>query len=382
MQRTPIWPDLTVLQLGDRTACAFAAKLLAELGANCILVESPDPPRAADERSSRFTSMHWGMRSLALDYATPGGLDRLAALAPAVDVLIREPLPAPLEEEWRARRGEAGRLIELVLSPFGEDGPYAGFVADSGAILALSGNTYTNGDPAREPLTTQRDVTEHFAGLEGFASILAALHRRARTDEGDRIELSLLETALAFDEYNLLLAAATEVVRRRFHSRLVFGYPSDVFPCRDGYVVIMAGQPHHMEGIALLIERPDLIETPLVVDGNYRALHWRELEALLLPWLAERTRQQVVEQAQELRVPISPVLGMADLLDHPHVIHRATIRRERDAAGEVALVAPPFRLDSHAPSQGPAPARGEHSDEVLTQLSTSRVLKKRRSGGS
>lgn len=380
----PPWEQLTVVQVGDETAAAFAGRLFAELGCRVILVERPGERAereegspesgAASGRSSTFTYLNWAKQGVMLDYGRAEGAALLARLARRADVLIRPPLPGAMEEHWQGLDIEAARdagLIELVISPFGEPGPDAGpyadperpWRADAGAALALAGILYTTGDPAKPPLLSQPEIAAHATAAEALMSVLAALHWRMRTGRGSHIDLSMHDAAVAFDEYNLVLPPTVGVVRQRFYSRIIQGYPSDIFQCRDGWLVVLGSFNFHE--MSLLIGRPDLLDDPLFADRNYRTAHWPELQALLTPWFLEHDRDEIVARAQELRLMISPVIRVGELAEHPHVRAREAVRNEHDALGDVALVAPPFRLGSWRPRHEPAPDEGEHTVQIL-----------------
>ena len=383
----PPWEQITVVQVGDETAAAFACRLFVELGCRVILVERPgeraaleagSPESGAESgRSSTFIYLNWAKLGVTLDYRRPEGVDLLARLAGSADVLIRPVLSEAMEERWAGLGIDGARergLVELVVSPFGEPGPEAGpyadpdrpWRADSGAALALSGMLYTTGDPAKPPLLTQPEIAAHATAAEAVMSVLAALHWRMRTGEGSRIDLSMHDAAVAFDEYNLVLPPTVGVVRQRFYSRIIQGYPSDIFRCRDGWLVVL-GSVNFRE-MSLLIDRPDLLDDPLFADRNYRTEHWRELQALIAPWFLEHDRDEIVTRAQELRLMISPVMHVGELADHPHVRSREAVRREQDPLGEVRLVAPPFRLGSWRARHEPAPLEGEHTVQILTAI--------------
>ena len=370
-QATSPWSELRVVQAGGSAACGLAAKLLVDLGADCLLLEPPGDPEAGAvaeaEAKAERTFLHWAKRSVSWDASSEGALELLLELAQSSDLLIHDGLSEPLRTEWRASREErAPGLIELVITPFGESGPYAAFQGDSGAIQALVGLAYTNGDPDREPLITQPNVAEYVAGAQGLAAVLAALTRRRDGGEGCTIDLSMLESALMCDEYNLILPAALGVVRKRYYSRVILGYPSDVFDCSDGYLIMLGGGRY--DELPLLIERPDLIGEPMFADPLQRAERWREIEALLVPWCRARPRDEIIERAQALRIRAASVLGISELVEHPHVRHRGSILHAEDGDGPVALPVPPFRLRSYRPRSAPAPQPGEHTDEVRASL--------------
>ena len=377
----PPWKDLFVVQIGDSIACAYSAKLLVELGAECVLIESPsdpDPVRTEGveegwsdaEAGPLFTYLNWSKQSITCDYSRPDGIDVLNGICSSADIVVRGEMPADAEAYWQATADARPKsLIELVITPFGTTGPYVGYKADSAAILALCGVTYTDGDPDREPLTIQPDIAEYFVGADGFASVLAGLHWRQQTGEGTHVELAMYDSVLKFDECNLLFPQTVGTVRKRFYSRRPDIYTPDMFECRDGYVTFVVRG--NGQDTALLIERPDLIDTPLFTDPMYRLRHWDELDALMSPWLKSHDRDEIVTRAQQLRINAAPIFGVEDLTSSEHVHERAGIRLARDVWGrEVALVAPPFRLASHDPPGRPAPRRGDHTHKWLQSGST------------
>ena len=377
MESSP-WRELLVVQVGDSIACSFAAKLMVDLGCECVLVELPTIPGGLRSQgptddgvdldlSPIFTYLNWSKKSVTCDYARREGLDLLHKICESADVLIRQEFEEELEDHWREQaRALPSILIELKISPFA-DGPYSGYRADGSAILSLMGLTYTDGDPDREPLALQPDLCEYFVGLDAFGSILAALYPRAQTGEGCRIELSMLDSALKLDEYNLIFPQAMGLARKRFYSGGIQAHVGGAYECQDGYVI--GGISRVGSDLALLIERPDLIDDPLFIDPEYRMQHWEDLDRLLKDWMKTRTREEAVSRAQELRIPIAPLLGVAELLENEHVRDRDAVRWVADGTGaEIPLIAPPFRLQSYRPRPDPAPRLGEHSRGRLEPL--------------
>ena len=156
---------------------------------------------------------------------------------------------------------------------------------------------------------------------------------------------------------------ADHLVRRRYYSRQVFDFPSDVIPCRDGYVVTTGSE---FPRFALLVEQPGLEESPLA-NSHYRVEHWRELVDLTWPWFAGRSRDEVLREAQDLRVALTPVLSIEELVKSPHLAARGAVRWAADGTGcEVPLFGPAFRTELARPGARPCPHRGEHTDEIRT----------------
>ncbi len=158
-------------------------------------------------------------------------------------------------------------------------------------------------------------------------------------------------------------------IRRRFYSRHLFAYPMEVYPCRDGHIVVVAGTQGFPINMALLIEQPELASNPLFMNPWLRAIQWREFEALLLPWLKEHDWEGILTRAQELRLPFAPVLGPDTLLDNEHLRERGFFEEiEHPEAGKLAHTGPPFRMSETPLETGPAPLLGEHTQDVLLDL--------------
>ena len=390
MEPSP-WRELLVVQVGDSIACSFAAKLMVDLGCECVLVELPAPSGRLNRQgtvdddidpglSASFTYLNWSKKSVTCDYARPEGIDLLRKICASADVLIRQEFDEELEEYWEGQaHALPSSLIELKISAFGE-GPYAGYRADGTAILSLMGLTYTDGDPDREPLAVRPDLCEYFVGLDAFDSILAALYPRTRTGEGCRIELSMLDSALKLDEYNLIFPQSMGLARKRYYSRGIQGVGPEVLECQDGYVV--GGINRLGSDLALLIERPDLIDDPLFIDPEYRMHHWDELNRLIEDWMRTHSREEASTRAQELRIPIAPLFRVAELLENEHVRDRGSVRWVADGTGtKIPLVGPLFRLGSYVPRSEPAPRPGEHTREWFEPLIGGQVLDEARRGG-
>jgi crotonobetainyl-CoA:carnitine CoA-transferase CaiB-like acyl-CoA transferase len=363
------WSDLFIVQLGDSVATSFTTKHFVELGAICVLVEHPNAPTPStsqgEVRESMSSSLNLGKKSVACDYASPEGLNTLRDLCKRADIVVRTPFDSDdVEDIWRSSKDELGDLIELVISPFGLTGPFRGYSGDSGTALAYGGVTYTSGDPDREPLTPPNEFAEFMAGAHGVVALLAALTRRARFGGGDFIDLSVLDSVVMGDEYNFSIVEANDLVRKRYYSRQLLDYPSDVFKCKDGYVALTGAD---FARLALLIERPDL-EDSQFRSPHFRTQNWQELAALIEPFFEGRTVDTIVESAQSLRIPLAPVLFVSEMEDHPHLKARQAIVSKDHGARRALMVAPALQVREATIPDDPAPIPGEHDSKFLHQL--------------
>lgn len=387
--------DLRVVDLSQGVAGPYCSKLLADYGAEVIKIEPPggdvsrrlgpfpgDLPHPG--KSGLFLHLNTNKKSVTLDVATTSGVVVLKKLLAKVDVLV-ESYPPGRMDEWgigyEQLRGEFPQLIYASISSFGQTGPYRDYAANSLVAMAMSSIMYNTGEPDREPLVTGCEPAGYFAGLQAFAGILAALACRERNGGGEHVDVSLVESAAAADEYNAGMYAYGGVIRRRFYSRHVFGYPMDIMPSQDGYVVVIPGaqgfpRPLTEEGVSpmsLLLEDVELDQNPLFQGMQERYIRWRELDELLLPWLTTHSSRQIVETAQELRMPFALVPTTADLLEDRHLAERGFfVEIEHPEAGKLRHTGPPFRMSETPSRSGPAPALGQDNEAVLEEAGYNR----------
>lgn len=380
--------DLRVVDLSQGVAGPYCTKLLADFGAEVIKIEPPGgdvsrrlgpfPGDLPDpEKSGLFLHLNTNKKSVSLDVGTASGVVILKKLLPKVDVLVESEAPGRMAE-WgighEQLRDDFPQLVYASISAFGQTGPYRDYAANSLVAMAMSSIMYNSGDPDREPLTTGAEPAGYFAGLQAFVGILAALAHRRRSGHGQHVDVSLVESVAAAEEYNAAMYAYLGTIRRRYYSRHVFGYPMDILPSQDGYVAVIPGSqgfPRRIaqEGVSsmsLLLENIELDEHPLFLEMQQRYVRWRELDELLLPWLTTHPSQQIVETAQELRMPFALVPTVEDLLKDTHLAERGFFAEiEHAKAGELRHTGPPFRMSETPCQSGPAPTLGQDNEAVL-----------------
>jgi crotonobetainyl-CoA:carnitine CoA-transferase CaiB-like acyl-CoA transferase len=383
--------DLHVVDLTQGVAGPYCAKLLADCGAEVIKIEPPGGdvsrrlgPFPADlphpEKSGLFLHLNANKKSVTLDVSTASGVVILKKLLARADVLVESHAPGRMDE-WGAGyeqlRGDFPQLVYASITSFGQTGPYRDYRANSLVAMAMSSIMYATGEPDREPLATGCEPADYFAGLQAFVGILAALAYRQRNGGGQHVDISLVESVAAADEYNAAMYAYQGAIRRRYYSRHVFGYPMDILPSQDGYVVVIPGAqgfpvPLLEQGaspMSLLLEDLELDQNPLFHTFQERWVRWRELDELILPWLTTHPSRQIVETAQELRMPFALVPTAADLLEDEHLAERAFFV-EIEHPGDVKLRHPgaPLRMSETPLRSGPAPTLGQDNEAVLGEV--------------
>ena len=389
--------DLRVIDLSQGIAGPYCAKLLADCGAEVIKVEPPEGDYARrlgpfpddvphHDKGGLFVHLNGNKKGVTLDIETESGRVVLRKLLARADILIESHPPALLASiglGYDDLKGELPGLIYCSVTPFGQTGPYSGFRGNSLACMALSGLMYVTGDPDKEPLCTGGEPAEHFAGVTAWVAAMAAAEQRdGRDGGGQHIDVSMLEALGAADEYNTALYASMGAIRRRFYSRHLFAYPSDIFPCRDGHIVVVGGANGFPLGVAILLEQPELESDQLFINFWTRAIQWQRFDETLRPYLLEHGWEDLLTRAQELRMPFGPVLGPRLLLENGHLKERGFFTKvEQPELGALRLAGAPFRMSETPLRSGPAPALGEHTHDVLQELGyeaeDARILRER-----
>jgi len=198
-------------------------------------------------------------------------------------------------------------------------------------------------------------------------AILAALEHRVAHGGGQHIDVSMLESLGCADEYNTTMYAYLGAIRRRFYSRhAIPTYPSEIFPCRDGSIVVIGGATGFPLMMAILIEQPELENNPLFQNLWLRFMQWEKFEEILRPYLAEHDWEDLLNRAQELRIPFAAVLDAKMLLENEHLRARGFFEEvEHPELGRVPVGVHPFKMSETPLRVGRSPLLGEHTQEVL-----------------
>ncbi|MEK7247986.1 MAG: CoA transferase, partial [Chloroflexota bacterium] len=370
-----------VVDLSQGIAGPYCTKLLADLGAEVIKIEPPAgdytrrlgpfPGDVPDpEKSGLFIHLNGGKKSVVIDIDTDGGRAALGTLLATADVLVESEMPgrmAELDLHYNDLRDAYPNLIYCSLTPFGQTGPYSKFKGNSIAAMALSGLMYITGDPDKAPLCTGGEPADYFGALHAWVAILAALENRSSTSAGQHIDVSCLEALGCADEYNTPMYSYLGAIRKRFHSRHhIPTYPSEIFPCRDGHIVVIGGANGFPLMMAILLEQPELENNPLFQNLWLRTIQWQEFEQILRPYLAEHDSEDLLMRAQELRIPFAAVLDPKTLLTNEHLRERAFFAEiDQPGVGKLPIATHVFKMSETPLRAAPAPALGAQTAEVL-----------------
>lgn len=374
--------DILAVEVGSGVGVAYCGRLLADQGARVLLVEprhgSPlrrEGPFPSDhphpEKSGIFLYLMAGKESITLNLDTATGRSLFLRLLERADVLIDDFPPGVWERMGLAPTAlerTFPRLVHLSMTWFGYNGPYAPYQGCDLVAYAVSGYAYMTGDPDKPPLKAGGRQTEYQAGVNGAVAVLAALLGRDRTGHGRWIDLSAIEaTAHTFDGVTVFHMAQRGVLPLRNGTRLIqrdphTAYPSTLIPVQGGWVHAH-WSPQNPEGLALLANNPRLADPEVLATPMG---HADEIDALLREGLKERTPQEVMEQAQELRIPFTTVQDVAQVLEDPQNQAMGFFPEvEHPVAGRWRIPASPIHWGDAPYTPRRAPLLGEHNRQVF-----------------
>jgi len=376
---------LRVLDLTEEVSGPYCTKLLAGLGADVLKVEPPggergrragpfpgDIPNA--EQSGRFLHLNTGKRSITLNVACASGRRLLDRLLADVDVLVLDGPPRRLSERGldpaSIHRTHPGVIITAI-SPFGRSGPYRDFAGGELVLYALGGYLILTGEREQPPIKAYGRQMEYQAGLQAAVGTLvaprAAHAKNAPADVAPVVDVAGYEAAIFVLGGPAQVYAVQGEDLQRNGTRLIglgdhHPYPSTLRPCLGGYVHAHSNN-RHWDLISILMDEPRLT-APHLLEAPTR--HADEIDALMDPWLADKDKFEVVQRAQELRVPFTEVMTPSEVLAERHYEERGFwAMLEHPVAGSLRQPGPPVRMSATPWETRRAPLLGEHNAEVF-----------------
>jgi crotonobetainyl-CoA:carnitine CoA-transferase CaiB-like acyl-CoA transferase len=379
---------LRVVELARILAGPWIGQTLADLGADVIKVESPEGddtrrfgppfvrgPNGEDLGAAYFHSCNRGKRSVVADFATEEGQRTVRLLAARSDVLIENFKVGCLAKfglDYASLRAVNPRLIYCSVTGFGQTGPYAKLAGYDFIIQGMSGVMDLTGEADGPPEKIGVAFADIFTGVYGTTAVLAALHHRDKTGEGQHIDMALLDSmvgVLANQGMNYLVSGRVPRRMGNAHPNIV---PYQVFGLSDGEVIIAVGNDSQFERLCNYLGQPALAADPAFATNAVRVAHREELIARLSTMLAPRRRSEVLAAMEERGIPAGPINDLAEVFADPQVRHRA-MASELEAPfaerGAIPTIRTPIRFaELGLKIDRPAPRLGEHDAEVRKEI--------------
>ena len=259
-------------------------------------------------------------------------------------------------------------LVMTSISNFGQTGPYRDYTAREINLYALGGLMYITGDPGREPFQMGVRLAQYGAGQNGFVGTMCALWHRDGTGLGQHVDVAISEYLSTILENALSQYSYTGSNFRRTGNRGYGRAAWGPYPCKDGYVGVIAGPDHKLPEVAELMQIGALTD-PKFDDREGRGANADELDALMLPWLMEHGKREIFEMAQEMGLAFAYIASPEDILGWEQLREREYFARVfHPVAGELEYPSGPYQPQGIKWQLGPAPTLGQHNHEVYGEL--------------
>jgi len=369
--------NITVVTLEHAIAAPFATRQLADLGARVIKVERPgvgDFARGYDERvrglASHFVWTNRSKESLTLD-VKHGEAQKilLRLIVEEADVVVQNLAPgaaARLGLSYEALSALKPGIIVCDISGYGSDGPYRDKKAYDLLIQSEAGFVSVTGTP-ETPSKAGPSIADIAAGMYAYTNILAALMHRQQTGEGQRIDVSMLESLTEWMSYPLYYAFDGAAPPPRTGASHATIYPYGPFPAGDGKTVMLGLQNEREWKIFCekLLLQPELATDERFSGNARRSAARAELSALIVQAFSGFTAEQVSSRLEQAGIANAQVNTMAEVWAHPQLQARDRWREVDTAAGWIPALLPPGSWQHGAPRMDAVPALGQHTDAIL-----------------
>jgi formyl-CoA transferase len=373
--------QLKVIEMGQLIAGPFAAKTLADFGADVIKIE---PPKVGDAlRKWRLlkdgTSIWWQVqsrnkRSLSLDLKQVEAQDIVRALIAEADILIENFRPGTLEgwgldPEYLLELNP--KLIVLRISGYGQTGPYRDKPGFGVVAEAMGGLRHLSAEPGRIPVRVGVSIGDTLASLHGVIGILLALQERHQSGKGQVIDIALYEAVFNCMESLLPEYSAFGEIRQAGGSALPGIAPSNAYLCSDGGYVLIAGNGDSIfKRLMGMIGRNDLANDPALENNDGRVARVAELDQAIGEWANTMTTDQALQLLDAVAVPAGKIYTIADIANDPHYKARGNIESIQMRDGTVIDVPGVIPKLSRTPGsiKTLAPDIGENTDAILRDM--------------
>jgi formyl-CoA transferase len=364
---------LRVLELGSLVAGPFCGKTFADFGAEVVKIEPPgegDPLRKW-RRMRNGTSLWWqvqsrGKQSVTCDLRRPEGQEIVRRLARRAHIVVENFRAGALEKwnlGWEVFSRDNPTLVLVRISGYGQTGPYRERPGFAAIAEGMAGFRYVTGFPDRPPVRPNLSIGDTIASLHGVIGALMALH----SGKGQVVDVALYEAMFNCMESLIADYDGDGYVRERTGSTLPGIAPSNLYPCREGYVLIAGNADSLYDRLMTAIGRADLRDDPALARNDGRAAQMERIDEAICAWTRTRTLDEVLNIMEKAQVPAGRIYSAADIAADPHFAARGMIEQVIAGDGEPLKVPGIVPKLSATPGaiRSPAPKLGEHTDEVL-----------------
>jgi CoA:oxalate CoA-transferase len=356
--------------------------VLCDLGAEVIKVERPpygDVSRTTGPYqngwSAYFFSINRGKRSMSIDMRSESGRELFIELAAKADVVMENFTPGTMGRlgiGYDVLSARNPRLVFASTSGFGQTGPYRERPALDVIVQGMGGVMSITGEPGGRPVRPGASYGDIVAGLYTAIGILAALHERERSGQGQAIDISMLDCQVSVLENAIVRLAVTGKEPGPLGTRHPSATPFQAFPSADGYVVVALafGDENQWHLLLSLLGLPELIDDERFSTGPRRTANHAELEPLLNSGFVTRTTDEWLTELMAVGIPCGPLNTISQVMQDPQIAHRQMVREvTHHIAGTLPIANSPIRMSrSESGIKGPPPDFGVDGPDVVRTL--------------
>lgn len=372
--------DIKVLDLSRVLAGPFCTMILGDLGAEVWKVESPTNgdetrrwgPPFQNGVSAYFLTANRNKKSITVDLKTEEGIQLIKNLVKKADVVINNFKTGTMEKlgiGYETLNEINPRIIYCSITGFGETGPYKDMPGYDFIIQAMSGLMSITGDEKSGPQKLGIAITDVLTGLYATIGIQAALLERTRSGKGQKLDISLYDSAVsALINIGSNYLMSGEIPKRlgNHHANIV---PYQTFKTKDGEIVIAVGNDNQFKALCDILEKPELAEDERFLTNPVRVKNREQLIPLLQNLFRKKPSTYWQEKCNENNIPCGPIQNLKQVVNDPQLDARGMfIDMEHPTAGPVKMIASPLKLSRTPVSyRFPPPDHGEHNPEIQTK---------------
>ncbi|MER8370351.1 CoA transferase [Mesorhizobium sp. M0991] len=386
----PPLKGIRVIELARILAGPWAGQLLADLGADVIKVESPDggddtrkwgPPFVIGHDGENLSAAYYhscnrGKRSIAIDFSTLEGAERVRRLVATSDVLIENFKVGGLKKyglDYDGLKKINPRLIYCSITGFGQSGPYAPRAGYDFIIQAMAGMMSITGEAGREPQKAGVAISDVFTGLYSVIAIQAALRHAEKTGKGQHIDMALFDTqisTLGNQNLNYLVSGQSPVQMGNAHMNIA---PYEVVPVKNGHIILAVGNDGQFAKFCAAVGLDELASNPDFATNPARVANRAKLREHMIEALKAFDRDPLLARLETAGVPASPINNIGQMFADPQTIERGMRLDLDDGHGNLlpSVRAPMVMSGTPLVYERPSPRLGEHTEEILAELERS-----------
>ncbi len=373
---------IRVLDLSRMYGGPMCTMLLAELGAEVIKVEIPQggdgvrnlAPQTQGLEGYPFVILNRGKRGITLNLDSEEGRSICKELAGKCDILVENFTPGVMEDlglSYEVLKACNPALIYASIAGFGQTGPSRSHVAFDTIIQAMGGLISVNGQPDSPPTKVAPAIADFLGGIYAVVAILAALQYRSRTNRGQRVDISMQDCIWAITAIqHLPIYLTTGKEPERLGNSMIEVTPFNIYPAKDGYIVIAIVTVGQWQRLLEVIGREDLKDVPEYGSQLDRIKHIDEIDAMVQEWTKERTVDEMINELRAADLPCAPVPTFSQVASDPQLASRdMQVEVEQLISGRLKVPGSVFKM-SETPGDAtqPAPFLGQHDVEVYSGL--------------